>query len=711
MSSRRTAARSEGAIPDAVEAAERQARLAEQRLRAAVDALPEGIVFVDAEGRYILWNQRYAEIYHRSADLFAVGAKLEDTLRIGIARGDYPEAAGREEEWLAQRLYLMANPGTRHEQRLADGRWIMIEERKTSDGGVIGLRVDITELKQALAELSETRAFLDAVIGNMPAMLIVVDPATGRIVMANRAAAETLGYEREALVGKAYADFLTEDEAARMSAHDQAVLRLDGPAAVEEQQISHRDGAPRLLRMRKMIIRDAEGAPQHIVSVCEDITEQRRTEARIAHMARHDALTGLPNRLLFHDRLGEALLRAARGETVAVLCIDLDRFKTVNDTLGHPIGDELLKAVGRRLSNCVRAGDTVARLGGDEFAVIQQGLDSVEAAGVLAERIVEALAQPFDLHGHQVVTGASLGIALAPADGAAPEELLKKADMALYRAKSDGGGDYHFFEREMDERLQARRALELDLRRALTVGEFELYFQPLLDLAEDRITGCEALLRWRHPQKGLVLPGEFIGLAEEIGLIVPLGEWVLRRACQEAATWPNGVKVAVNLSPAQFRSRNLVQTVVSALANSGLAPSRLELEITESVLLHDNAANTKVLHELRALGVRIAMDDFGTGYSSLSYLRSFPFDKIKIDRSFVADLDEHNDALAIVKAVASLGASLGIVTTAEGVETSRQFERLRDEGCNEVQGHLVSRPCAADDLRRLLDEGRRRAFA
>jgi diguanylate cyclase (GGDEF)-like protein/PAS domain S-box-containing protein len=704
MTQRSTPARKAAPAPAAQIAAERQADLAEQRLRAAVEALPEGIVFLDAEGRYILWNQRYAEIYKRSADLFEVGAKLEDTLRVGIARGDYPDAIGREEEWLAQRLSLMANPGQRHEQRLADGRWIMIEERKTADGGTIGIRVDITELKQALAELGETRGFLDAVVENMPAMVLVTDPTTGKILMLNRAGETVLGYERDSLVGRTYAEVFPPDQAERLAAHDRALMSSGGAPAVEEQQISHKDGSPRLLRMKKMLIRDADGKPQYLVAVCEDTTERRRNEARIAHMARHDALTGLPNRVLFHDRLTRALTRAGRDDQVAVLCIDLDRFKTVNDTLGHPVGDVLLKLVSDRLSACIREGDTVARLGGDEFAVIQHRLDTTDAAGLLAERIVETLGQPFEVQGHQVVTGASVGIAISPADGTEPEELLKKADMALYRAKAEGRGAYHYFESGMDDRLQARRLLELDMRRALVDGEFELFYQPLLNLAENRITGCEALLRWRHPERGLVLPGEFIGLAEEIGLIGPLGEWVMRRACQEAAGWPSDMKVAVNLSPIQFRSKALVATVVSALANSGLPASRLELEITESVLLHDSDSNIKVLHELRALGVRIAMDDFGTGYSSLSYLRSFPFDKIKIDRSFVSDLTDHGDALAIVKAVASLGASLGIVTTAEGVETQDQFDRLRQEGCTEVQGFLVSRPCDAATLKALIAE-------
>jgi diguanylate cyclase (GGDEF)-like protein len=429
----------------------------------------------------------------------------------------------------------------------------------------------------------------------------------------------------------------------------------------------------------------------------------RRGVAQIARLAHYDPLTDLPNRVLFQKSLTEALARRSRkGDQLAVHFIDLDRFKTVNDTLGHPLGDALLREAAERLRRCVREGDTVARLGGDEFAVVQTGLSDMDGATRLAARIVTAMAAPFDLAGHQVVIGASVGVSAAPSDGEDVDELLKKADMALYRAKGDGRGAFHFFERAMDEQLQARRALELDLRRALQDGEFELFYQPLYHLGDERVTGCEALLRWNHPERGMVSPADFIPLAEEIGLIVPLGDWVLRTACAEAARWPDHVRLAVNLSPAQFRDRSLVATVVSALATSGLPAQRLELEITESVLLQDSAANMTMLHDLKALGVRISMDDFGTGYSSLSYLRSFPFDKIKIDQTFVRDILHDSDALAIIKAVLDLGASMGVTTTAEGVETQAQLDALRGQGCAEIQGYFISRPAPAGDIARML---------
>jgi diguanylate cyclase (GGDEF)-like protein/PAS domain S-box-containing protein len=537
-----------------VEVAQAEARRAEERLRMALDALPEGIVFLDADGRYVLWNKRYAEIYSGSADLFAVGERLEDTLRVGVARGNYPEAIGREEDWLQERLSLLANPGMRHEQQLADGRWIMIEERRTPDGGSIGLRVDITELKDALAradravaEQARTRTFLDAVLEGMPAIVFVNDPSTGAFLMLNRAGEQALGRDGDTLMGYGYRLVFGGAEAELLSAHDRALASGDEDLANLEIAFERQDGARRLLSIRKILIRAGDGRPQYIVSVCDDITEQRANEARIVHLAGHDALTELPNRVLFHDRLSRALRRVNATRQAAVLCVDLDRFKTVNDTLGHPIGDGLLVQVAERLQRCVRDGDTVARLGGDEFAVIQLNVETSDAPARLAGRIVEAMAEPFEVEGHQIVLGASVGIALAPGDGLSAEQLLKHADMAMYRAKSEGRAGFRFFEPEMDVRLQERRRLELDLRRALAAGEFTLYYQPLLNVADDRISGCEALIRWRHPTRGLVLPGDFIPLTEEIGLIVPLGEWIIRQACEDAAGFPPGMKVAVNL--------------------------------------------------------------------------------------------------------------------------------------------------------------------
>jgi diguanylate cyclase (GGDEF)-like protein len=439
------------------------------------------------------------------------------------------------------------------------------------------------------------------------------------------------------------------------------------------------------------------------VATHEDITERRRVEARVAYMARHDALTDLPNRVLFRERLDEALARVERyGEAVSILSLDLDRFKEVNDTLGHPVGDQLLRAVAARLRACVRDSDVVARLGGDEFAILQIGSGRPEDASGLAQRIVHAISDPYDIESHHIVIGTSVGIVNAPADGLDADDLIRNADMALYRAKADGRGTYCFFEAEMNARAQTRRVLEHNLRQALTRGEFEVYYQPIIDIQAGTVSGFEALLRWKHPERGMISPADFIPLAEEIGLIVPLGDWVLRQACREAAGWPAGVKVAVNLSPIQFKNRSLVRSVILALAASRLAANRLELEITESVLLHETEATLATLHQLRGLGVRISMDDFGTGYSSLGYLRSFPFDKIKIDRSFVHGLAQNMDCEAIIRAVAGLGSSLGMVTTAEGVETQDQFERLRADGCTEVQGYLFSPPKPASKIPALI---------
>jgi len=439
-----------------------------------------------------------------------------------------------------------------------------------------------------------------------------------------------------------------------------------------------------------------------LVSTTEDITEQRRSEAKIAHMAVHDTLTGLPNRVLLNERLELAVARARRGEIVAIHVFDLDHFKNVNDTLGHAVGDKLLKAVADRLRALARETDTVARIGGDEFAIVQVALEQPADATTLAERVIEAIGEPHNIDGHQVIVGTSVGIGVGPTDGVDPDELMRNADLAMYRAKSEGRGTFRFFEPGMDVRMKARRAMECDLRKTLVAGEFELYYQPVVNLESDEISGCEALIRWHHPERGMISPGEFIPLAEEIGFIIPLGEWAIRQACAVAAAWPDDLKVAVNLSPAQFRSPGLVPAVVSALASSGLAPERLELEITETVLLQDSEATLATLHQLREQGVRIAMDDFGTGYSSLSYLQRFPFDKIKIDRSFVKDITVANSSLNIVRAVAALANGLGIATTAEGVETQEQLDTVKSEGCTEMQGFLFSKPVPARQIDHLI---------
>ncbi|MCA1363034.1 EAL domain-containing protein [Bradyrhizobium sp. IC3069] len=660
------------------EAAIAEARKSHERLRQAIDILPQGIVFLDAEGRYVLWNRKYAEIYSKTADLFEEGARLEDTLRIGVARGDYPEATGNEEAWIAERLQKLYKPGARHEQKLSDGRVILIDERLTDDGGVVGLRVDITELKQREASF---RLLFD---GN-PVPMIVCALDDERILGVNDAAVAHYGYSRaefERLKIRSLQAFESvppwtvdgtgEDQAGRTWKHvkaDGALIDL----AIYSRELTYAERPAVLLALM-------------------DITERKRAEARLAFMAQHDGLTGLPNRNLLRQQMDEMLLHTRRGsEKVALLILGLDNFKAVNDTLGHAVGDKLLRGVAKRLRSTLRDEDGLARLNSDEFAVLQSGLARPEDAVGLAKRLLAAIADPYLLDGHSVVIGASIGIAMAPGDGEDSEKLLKSADMALSRAKLDARGSFAFFEAALDAKAQSRRKIEVELRDAIQNDVLRPYYQPLIDLASGRITGFEALVRWLHAERGMVSPAEFIPVAEDTGLINPLGGLMLRRACLDAAAWPDDVRVAVNLSPLQFRSGNLLSMVTDALKHSGLAPRRLELEITETLLLEKSAQVLATLHALRALGVRISMDDFGTGYSSLSYLRSFPFDKIKIDQSFVRDLAANREAQAIIRSIVSLGKGLGVTITAEGVETEAELSCLRAEGCHEGQGFLFSK--------------------
>lgn len=429
-----------------------------------------------------------------------------------------------------------------------------------------------------------------------------------------------------------------------------------------------------------------------------------RGKEQIEHLAHHDTLTGLPNRTLFAIELERALARVGRGEKVALLYLDLDHFKRVNDTLGHSRGDELLRQAADRLRHCVRDTDVIARLGGDEFAVLQTLLHRPSDAAALAARMNEALKPPFLLGNHQAAVAVSIGIAIAPDDAADQEQLVRNADLALYAAKASGRGAYHFYEDELDARVKARHQLEADLYVALAEEQFELYYQPIVDLGSGAVKCCEALLRWHHPVRGMVSPAEFIPVAEECGLIGALGVWALRQACMAAAGWPRGISVAVNLSPAQVRPETLVLQVAAALAASGLAPDRLELEVTETVLLQDTPDTLATLHRLRELGVRIAMDDFGTGYSSLSYLRTFPFDKIKIDKSFIDHISDEEDCATIVQAATMMAQRLGMTTVAEGVETDAQRLKLNELGCTEMQGYLISRPRPAEELMQLLRE-------
>jgi diguanylate cyclase (GGDEF)-like protein/PAS domain S-box-containing protein len=556
---------------------------------------------------------------------------------------------------------------------------------------LLALRLQFTRLQASEERLRATSRQLAICLQSMTQGLVMVD-RDRRIVLCNRRAAEILGLPQSRLAARPLVDDLAE---LRWVAD---MLGAAASATADGGRLEHelRDGT--IVECGCAPLVDGTGW----VATCEDITARRRAERQVVFMAQHDTLTRLPNRAMFRERIQQAVEQVGRSIGAAVLCLDLDHFKAVNDTLGHPIGDRLLCGVAERLSACVRQVDAVARFGGDEFAVVQVGPERVEDVAVLAQRIIDVLSLPYELDGHRIVIGVSIGIALLPSDGTDPDTILKHADIALYRAKADGRGTFRVFEPAMDAILQERRTLELDLHRALERGEFLLLYQPEVDVASHRICGFEALVRWRHPLRGLIEPAAFVPLCEETGLIVAIGRWALRQACLDAMTWPDDIRVGVNLSAVQFASRDLVQTVSEALHESGLNPHRLDLEITETVLLERTSEVLTILQALHRLGATISMDDFGTGYSSLSYLRRFPFDKIKIDQSFIRDCTSSEDAAAIVRAVTSLGRSLGIATTAEGVETYDQIVSLEAKGCSEMQGYYFSRPVPAEELPALL---------
>jgi diguanylate cyclase (GGDEF)-like protein len=548
--------------------------------------------------------------------------------------------------------------------------------------------------------LATSEATVEAALNNMSQGLVMFD-ASNRLVVCNQRYLEMYGLSPDIVKTGATLRKLAEHRAATGSfaADDIEQYVADIQASVDQAAVfnkitSLRDG-------RIISIMNHPTADGGWVATHEDITEQKRAEERISYAAHHDALTGLPNRKLFSEQLEQALKRVRRGERLAVLYLDLDHLKRVNDTLGHPVGDKLLRGVADRLRACVREVDLVARLSGDEFAIIQSSLERPSDAADLAMRVREAIHEPFDLDGHEVMVDISVGISVAPDDATDLNELLKTADIALYEAKSTGRGTYCFYQAEMNERMQTRSKLERDLQSALTNGEFELFYQPILNLKDNRIKTFEALLRWRHPERGLVSPIEFIPIAEETGLIVPLGEWVLRTACAEAAKWPDDITVAVNVSAIQLTSKNLINVVIGAIASAGLPANRLILEITESVFLENTFANLATLKSVHKLGVQFAMDDFGIGYSSLGYLLSFPFSKIKIDRSFIAGLSNKAESRAVVRAIADLARNLNMQVVAEGVETAEEREQAQFLGCTDIQGYLISVPRPAVEIHEL----------
>jgi len=665
-----------------------------------LEKMAQGLCFFDGSKRLILSNRRYAELYGIAPEAIRPGMELWEIVELRFAAGSVPDMSQADYLHWRERVASGDTPlDSIIEMR--NGRVIHIHHEPMPDNGWVATHEDITERRSSQDELHRRTLHFDAAVANMSQGLCMFS-ADERMIVCNLNYLAIFGMSPNFVKpGVSLYDVLQHSVDMNIaSANVEELYRIRREVIAAKQPTTYSET---LADGRIIDIWHRPMADGGWVSTYEDVTERRQAESRIAYMATHDPLTDLPNRSFLRGRLSQMLLAAAKEEATgvgrlsALLLLDLDRFKEINDTLGHAAGDRLLRIVAERLRNLVGREDLVARLGGDEFAILLS-VDGAGAAADLSQRIIDALIAPYDLEGHQANIGASIGISLAPTDGLDSEGLLRCADLALYRAKSQGRGGFAFFQSEMTAAAQHRRVLELELRDALTQGQFEAYYQPQFGAKSGRVRGAEALIRWRHPARGLVGPNEFISIAEEVGLIVPIGEWILRQACREAAQWREGMRVAVNISAAQFKGNRLAEMVISALAASGLPPTQLELEITESVLLEETEATLKTLHQLRSFGVRVSLDDFGTGYSSLSYLRSFPFDKIKIDRSFVGEVTASANGAAIVRAIAGLGASLGMEITAEGVETQEQLDLVRREGCTEVQGYYFSPPRPAGDL-------------
>jgi diguanylate cyclase (GGDEF)-like protein/PAS domain S-box-containing protein len=666
-------------------------------LNTALKNMAHGLCMFDREQRLVVCNERYGAMYGLGPEQVKPGTTLRSILEARIRAGKSPEDG---EEYLRRRLDEIAGGAAYYvENKLQDGRVYAVSHKPMSDGGWVATHIDITEQRRAERELEDTRKFLDSIIEQIPVSVVVKDAKTRKYLLVNRAFETMLGISRSEMLGRTSFDIHRPHDAKNIDDADtESVLDADH-VNYKEIEVNTTVRGPRMQSTRRIVIKDAHGEAKFIIAVIEDVTERKKAEQRIAFLAHHDALTGLANRAALIQKIEEAAARHRRlQEPFTVLLLDLDRFKQVNDTLGHPAGDALLIEVATRLRALLRETDVLARLGGDEFAVIQSGeTDQREAAKSLAERIIAALGKPFEIDGGNISIGTSIGVALATRETGS-DDLLKMTDLALYRAKSAGRNGYCFFAAEMSEIATARQEIESDLRRAVQNNEFELHYQPIVDSKTRRICSAEALVRWRHPTKGLVYPDLFIPLAEETGLITQIGEWVLRAACAEAAGWPGDCKLAVNLSLVQFRKSNLPDVVMRALVDSGLRPERLELEITETALIESAAECLPALRQFKSMGITIVLDDFGTGYSSLSQLAMFPFDKIKIDKSFTQNLTKRSECAAIVSATLTLAQSLDIATTAEGVETVDQYRLLRLAGVTFLQGYLFKRPGPASEI-------------
>jgi diguanylate cyclase (GGDEF)-like protein len=675
--------------------------LANARFTAALQNMSQGLCLFDPEQRVVVANARYAEIYRLHEDQVKPGTALREILR---AREDSGTGFVTDPD-----AYLKVNVKQATEiQELADGRVIAIKRQPMANGGWLTTHEDVTAEKHSEKLLAEKASELEVMntrfstaLDNMAQGLVMFDGEKRLTVWNDRYVELFTMPERLLKVGTHLQDIIADRVARglRRKIDDSVVkarvadlMALPADAARIDELV---DGKSVLMTRQPM-------AGGGWVTLIEDITERRRAEAEIVHLARHDVLTGLANRAEFNARLDEASRRLKRnGGSVTVMMIDLDRFKAVNDTLGHLAGDQLLSEVARRLQSTVRETDVLARLGGDEFAIIQEGgAEQHEGAVALALRIINAISDPFDLNGQEVEVGTSIGIAMAPENGIEPDELLKRADLALYNVKSSGRNDFCLFRNEMLEIVNTQQSAERELREAIAQNQFELHYQPVVDIKTRELCGVETLVRWRHPTKGLIAPDDFIPLAESTGLIVPLGEWILEQACTDAASWPAHIKVAINISAIQFKKGNLFQIILATLVETNLQPERLELEITETSLLDNQEAHLTTIRQLKNLGLSIALDDFGTGFSSINYLTVFPFDKIKIDKSFTRGILSRNDCKAVVASSLALAKGLGMLTTVEGVETEEQLDYMRAAGVELAQGYLFGKPVPISEFGR-----------
>jgi diguanylate cyclase (GGDEF)-like protein/PAS domain S-box-containing protein len=676
-------------------------RLAGQNMQldAALNNMIQGLCMFDAQNRLLVWNERYRAMYNINPKRIWRGCSIRDLLEARIAAGTFPLDPTSYDNELRGELERGNTFVVNVE--LADGRIIDVVNQPIEGGGWVATHEDITERKKAERELEQTRSFLDTIIENVPSPIIVKDIPSLQYRLINRAAEKYFGVDRSAVIGRTVDKVLAEDSAKLIEAEDRKSLESGRVGFFDEHTVVTPGNGTRVATALRLPVAGADGKAQYLISVIQDITDRKRDEQRIAHLAHHDPLTDLPNRMAFNECIAATLdLAKASGESFALLSIDLDRFKTVNDVFGHAVGDTLLREIASRLAQASQ-GAFLARVGGDEFHVITPTGPQPATAEALAAKLCRALDTDIDIDGIPLRVRPTVGIAVFPQDGVDVLMLVANADAALFRAKSEARGSIRFFELAMDKQLRDKRVLQQDLRTAIVRGEIELHYQPQAYI-DGEITGFEALVRWHHPRHGLVSPGVFIPLAEESGIIIELGEWILRTACREAASWPRRLNIAVNLSPVQFQHGDLAKLTHEILLETGLSPARLELEITEGVLIDDFNRAVSILRRLKALGVRIAMDDFGTGYSSLSYLQSFPFDKIKIDQSFIANLGHSQQAATIVRAVIALSRGLKMPVVAEGVETQEQVKFLAAEWCNEIQGYFVGRPKPIEDYAELV---------